>query len=82
MYGLGLTYQTQERWEEAEEIGVQVLEIDSRVLGQHHPGTLSTMSSLAKVYRHQERWEDAGELGLQVLEIRKKRLGRTIYKPC
>ncbi|OJJ66803.1 hypothetical protein ASPBRDRAFT_97680, partial [Aspergillus brasiliensis CBS 101740] len=34
------------RWKEAEELQVQVLELDKRVLGPEHPDTLTSMSNL------------------------------------
>jgi len=40
MNNLALTYQKQERWNEAETLQVQVMETSKRVLGQSHPFTL------------------------------------------
>ncbi|KAH7085888.1 kinesin light chain [Paraphoma chrysanthemicola] len=63
------------RFREAEELDVQVMETSSRVLGEEHPSTLSSMSSLALTYMNQGRWKEAEKLGVQVMETRKRVLG-------
>ncbi|GKZ63602.1 hypothetical protein AnigIFM49718_001524, partial [Aspergillus niger] len=63
------------RWKEAEELGVQVLELRKRVLEPDHPSTLASMADLASTYWNQGRWKEAEELELQVLELRKRVLG-------
>ncbi|KAL3456402.1 hypothetical protein BJX64DRAFT_41730 [Aspergillus heterothallicus] len=75
MADLAFTYWGQGRWKEAKELGVQVLEINKRVLGPEHPNTLTSMANLASIYLDQGQWEEAKELGVQVLEIRKRVLG-------
>jgi tetratricopeptide (TPR) repeat protein len=60
------------RWEEAEELEVQVMETRKRVLGEEHPDTLLSISNLASTYRNQGRWKEAEELGVQVMETKKK----------
>ncbi len=72
---LALTYQSQGRWKEAEELEIQVLETRKRVLGLEHPDTLASMAHLASAYRNQGRWKEAEELELQVMETRKQVLG-------
>ncbi|KAF2182111.1 hypothetical protein K469DRAFT_587897 [Zopfia rhizophila CBS 207.26] len=62
MYNLALTYWRQGRWKEAEELFVQVVETQKKVLGAEHPDTLVTMHNLASTYRSQERWKEAEEL--------------------
>ncbi|CAF9922484.1 MAG: hypothetical protein ALECFALPRED_002096 [Alectoria fallacina] len=59
------------RWDEAEELEVQVMETSLRVLGQEHPDTLSSMASLASTYRNQGRWNEAEKLEVQVMETRR-----------
>ena len=39
-------YRDQGRWEEAEKLEVQVIETSSRVLGEEHPDTLTSMNNL------------------------------------
>ncbi|CAN9280448.1 unnamed protein product [Alternaria alternata] len=60
------------RYEEAEELEVQVLETRKRVLSDEHPDTLSSMANLASTYRNQGRWKEAEELEVQVLETSKR----------
>ncbi|KAH8698104.1 kinesin light chain [Phaeosphaeriaceae sp. PMI808] len=63
------------RYKEAEELEVQVMETSSRVLGDEHPDTLTSMANLASTYRSQGRWKEAEKLEVQVIETRKKVLG-------
>ncbi|GCB25793.1 kinesin light chain [Aspergillus awamori] len=63
------------RWKEAEELGVQVLELYKRVLGPEHPDTLSSMSNLALTYWNRGQWKEAEELQIQVMELDKRVLG-------
>jgi hypothetical protein len=51
MANLALTYSNQRRWKEAEELGVQVMEMSSRVLGEH-TSTLTSMANLALTYNN------------------------------
>lgn len=47
MHNLAGNYQKQGRWEEAEELQVQVLEISKRVFGPDHPVTVSRINDRA-----------------------------------
>ncbi|OHW96949.1 TPR domain protein, partial [Colletotrichum incanum] len=47
MANLASTYWNQGRWKEAEELDVRVMETSSRVLGDEHPHTLTSMANLA-----------------------------------
>ncbi|CAN9176515.1 unnamed protein product [Alternaria alternata] len=60
------------RWEEAEELQVQVMETMKRVLTDEHPDTLTSMGNLASTYRNQGRWKEAEELEVQVMQTRKR----------
>ncbi|KAL4789245.1 hypothetical protein BDV19DRAFT_395223 [Aspergillus venezuelensis] len=62
---LALTYDYQGRWKEAEELGVQVMEVHSQFLGTEHPYTLISMANLASTYRNQGRWNEAEKLDMQ-----------------
>lgn len=62
MGNLVSTYKNQGRWKEAEELEVQRMKTSSKVLGEKHPDTLTSMGNLASTYGNQERWKDAGEL--------------------
>ena len=63
------------RWTEAEELEVQGVETNVRVLGQDHPDALTSMANLASTYRNQGRWKEAEELDVQVMETRERVLG-------
>ncbi|KGO45689.1 Tetratricopeptide-like helical [Penicillium expansum] len=72
---LALTYRNQGRWEEAEQLQEQVIEICKTTLGGDHPDTLASMTNLALTYRNQGRWEEAEQLQEQVIETYKTTLG-------
>ena len=63
------------RWDEAEKINVQVMEIRKEKLGADHPSTLTSMANLAETYRNQGRLDEAEKLGVQVMEILQEKLG-------
>ncbi|RYN15861.1 hypothetical protein AA0115_g12732, partial [Alternaria tenuissima] len=60
------------RYEEAEELEVQVMETRKRVLSDEHPDTLTSMGNLALTYCNQGRWKEAEELQMQVMQTRKR----------
>ena len=62
MANLASTYQKQGRWNEAEQLFVQVIDITKKVLGAEHPDTLTSMANLASTYRNQGRWNEAEQL--------------------
>ena len=78
MANLASTYRNQGRWKEAEELEVKVMETRTRVLGEEHPSTLTSMANLASTYWKQGRWKEAEELEVQVMETRKRVLGPSI----
>jgi Tetratricopeptide repeat len=47
---LATTYIYQGRSKEAEDLGVQVVDIKKRVLGVEHPDTLTSMANLAATF--------------------------------
>jgi hypothetical protein len=53
MANLALTYWNQERWTEAEQLEVQVMEGRKKGLGERHPDTLTGMKSLAFTWKSQ-----------------------------
>ncbi|KAJ3495526.1 hypothetical protein NLG97_g3331 [Lecanicillium saksenae] len=75
MANLALTYWNQGRWEEAEQLEVQVMETGKAKLGPDHPDTLTSMANLASTYWNQGRWEEAEKLFVQVMETSKAKLG-------
>ncbi|PZC89041.1 kinesin light chain 3, partial [Pyrenophora tritici-repentis] len=72
---LASTYWNQGRWNDAEKLEVQVMEIRKTKLGASHPDTLNSMANLALTYWNQGRWDDAEKLNVQVMETRKTKLG-------
>ncbi|KAI0388377.1 hypothetical protein F5Y17DRAFT_225994, partial [Xylariaceae sp. FL0594] len=70
-----LTLLTDGRYNEAEELFVQVMETRKRVLGAEHPSTLTSMANLASTYSNQGPWKEAEELDVQVMETTKRVLG-------
>ena len=65
---LTIIYLNQERWKEAEELGVRVMEMSKRIQRQEHPHMLITMANLAGMYRKQRRWKEAEKLEVHVME--------------
>jgi tetratricopeptide (TPR) repeat protein len=63
------------RYEEAEELQVQVMQTTKRVLGDEHPDTLTSIDNLASTYWKQGRWKEAEELQMQVMQTTKSVLG-------
>ena len=59
MNNLALTYRSQGRWKEAEQLFMQVMETTKRVLGAEHSDTLTSMSNLAYTWKSQGRDSDA-----------------------
>ncbi|KAL4998951.1 hypothetical protein BDV10DRAFT_63008 [Aspergillus recurvatus] len=55
------------RYNEAEELFVQVMVTWKQVLGPDHPDTLTSMANLASTYRNQGRLKEAEELEVQVI---------------
>jgi uncharacterized protein (DUF2164 family) len=75
MGNLASTYRNQGRWNEAEQLEVQVMDMRKKLLGAEHPDTLTSMANLASTYRNQGRWNEAEQLEVQVMDMRKKLLG-------
>jgi tetratricopeptide (TPR) repeat protein len=63
-------------WKEAEELQVEVLEMEKRMRGQDHPSTLTSTHNLALTYQSQGRWREAEELQVKVVEMDKMILGQ------
>ncbi|KAF1828268.1 kinesin light chain [Decorospora gaudefroyi] len=54
------------RYNESEELFMEVMETFKRVLGEEHPDTLTSIANLASTYSNQGRWKEAEELEVQV----------------
>ncbi|KAK0508575.1 hypothetical protein JMJ35_008851 [Cladonia borealis] len=64
------------RYNEAEKRLLSLVETETRLRGEEHPGTLKSMSGLAFIYQCQGRWKEAEELGIQTIKTMKKVLGK------
>lgn len=72
---LASTYWEAERWEEAEELELQLLEIRKRTLDETHPDVIRSMSSLALVYWFSDRRQKATALQVQAVKLHQVVLG-------
>ena len=73
---LALLYHAQGRYEEAEPLYLQALELYKRLLGDHHPHVATSLNNLAGLYDAQGRYNEAEPLYLRTLEICVKCLGK------
>jgi hypothetical protein len=64
MVNLARTYWNQGRWNEAEKLEIQVIDMRKNLLGAEHPDTLTSMGNLANTYRKLGRWDEAEKLGV------------------
>ena len=65
----------QGKWQEAEEMLTEVLEVRTRALGEEHQDTLHSKNNLAVVLQDQGKWQEAEEMNREVLEVRSRVLG-------
>jgi len=72
---LATIYMHQRRWDEAEQLQVQIIETNKRVRKADHPFTLVSIVNLAEIYRGQRCWDEAEKLLVQVIETMKRVLG-------
>ncbi|KAI5839105.1 hypothetical protein DFP73DRAFT_502168 [Morchella snyderi] len=74
---VGEAYRAQGRYTQAEELGLQVLDIRQRLLGNNDPKTLVCMANLVVAYYNQGplKWKVAEELSLKVVEMMDNILG-------
>lgn len=72
---LAKLYQSQGRYEEAETLFLQALELRKQLLGDKHPDVSSSLNGLAKLYDSQGKYEEAEPLFLQALAIAEQALG-------
>ncbi len=72
---LALLYHSQGRYEQAEPLFVQALELCQRLLGEDHPHVASSLNNLALLYKSQGRYTEAELLQMQALELWQRLLG-------
>jgi pentatricopeptide repeat protein len=65
----------QDRWKEAEELHVQVIDARKRVLGPDHRDTLTSRAGLAANLARQKRWDEAEEIFAQLMAVYVKGFG-------
>jgi tetratricopeptide (TPR) repeat protein len=73
--GLALLYDSQGRYNDAEPLLLQSLDIRKRQLGNDHPHVAQSLNNLAQLYYSQGQYNDAEPLYLQSLDIKKRQLG-------
>ena len=67
MNNLATVLSDQGKYEQAEEMHRQALELRETVLGKEHPDTLTSMNNLASVLSDQGKYEQAEEMHRQAL---------------
>jgi hypothetical protein len=75
MANLAATYRNQGRWDEAERLGVQVMEMSKTKLGVDHPDTLSSMANLAFTWKGNGKETEAIRLMEDCVRFLKRVLG-------
>jgi tetratricopeptide (TPR) repeat protein len=68
-------YNSQGRYDQAEPLYLQALELYKRLLGDNHPDVAMSLNNLALLYNSQGRYDQAEPLYLQALELYKRLLG-------
>jgi len=56
MANLACTYHDQGRWNEAEQLQVQVVDMRHKVLGAQHPDTVESIVHLTQIKEDKQRW--------------------------
>lgn len=63
------------RYAEAEDLGMQVMKVQRRLLGSEHLDTLLSMNQMVLIYINAGRWQDAEVLAVELLAVRRRLLG-------
>jgi tetratricopeptide (TPR) repeat protein len=72
---LALLYGSQGKYEQAEPLYLQALEMTKKLLGAEHPDVATSLNNLAELYHSQGKYEQAEPLFLQALMILYQKLG-------
>ncbi|MBE7384368.1 MAG: tetratricopeptide repeat protein [Leptolyngbya sp. SIO1E4] len=73
----GYYFNEQGRYEEAEPLYTQALEMNQQLLGKSHPSIALNLNNLAGLYQAQGRYEEAEPLLTQALEMNQQQLGQS-----
>ena len=76
LINVGESYYLIGKYQEAERMYRQALELMRKVLGMEHPSTLNSMNNLALALVNQGKYEEAEQMHRQALELREKVLGK------
>ncbi|KAK3383706.1 hypothetical protein B0T24DRAFT_645911 [Lasiosphaeria ovina] len=76
LFNIAESYSQMAKYEEAEQMYRQALELNEKVLGREHPSTLDSMNNLGLVLGSQGKYEEAEQIHRQALELYEKVLGR------
>ncbi|RYP42629.1 hypothetical protein DL768_010304 [Monosporascus sp. mg162] len=76
MNNLAVVLDNQGKYDEAEQMHRQTLELKEKVLGREHPDTLASMNNLALIWDSQGKYDEAEQMHRQTLELKEKVLGR------
>ncbi|KFY95960.1 hypothetical protein V498_03038 [Pseudogymnoascus sp. VKM F-4517 (FW-2822)] len=72
---IGRYYWEEGRYDEAERLELQALDLRRSMLGVKHPDTILAMANLASTWQQQNRSNEAEQLQLQVLNLQKSVVG-------
>ena len=72
---LAVLYESQGRYQEAEPLYQQALQLYKRLLGEEHPSVGTSLNNLAGLYYIQDRYQEAEPLYQQALQLMKQVLG-------
>ena len=67
MNNLAAVLNSQGKYEEAEQMHRQTLQLKEKVLGKEHPSTLTSINNLAAVLNSQGKYEEAEQIHRQAL---------------
>ncbi|KAI0815407.1 Tetratricopeptide repeat-domain-containing protein [Xylaria sp. FL0064] len=76
LFNMAESYSILGKYDEAETMHRQTLELREEVLGREHPSTLDSMNNLALVLNSQGKYNEAETIHRQTLELREEVLGR------
>ncbi|KAK3341084.1 hypothetical protein B0T25DRAFT_329824 [Lasiosphaeria hispida] len=73
---VGTSFYNLGKYQEAEQMHQQALQLSEKVSGQEHPDTLTSMNNLALVLRGQGKYQEAEQMHRRALQLREKVLGQ------